>query len=685
MNTNSPYRNHLRNYRLTYRNGFYMALAVALPLYLFLSLKAGISADEYLHYQQSEKVLDYYLSMGKDKAAAEETITHLNHYGQFYDNLVTAIEKLFKIQNPYVLRHLASALAGWLVLVVTGLFIAKLKGYRAALVGVVILLFSPRFLGHSLNNLKDIPFALAYVWFFFGLYNYLFNLPTSSLKKLVVVGLSIAFAISIRIGGVILYCYLFFFTLLWAFDLYINGKIKIPEILKEFAKLTGISVVAYILGLLFWPYANENMISNPVTSFRVMGHFPDIIKEIFDGKQYWSDGLPWYFIPKSMLITIPLGVFAGLIGFFVLFKNATWESKNIFYLFIMLGISIPIVFVIVNDSNVYSSWRQLIFVYPLIIILSAIGVERVLQKLQKPIYKGTWLVLLCILFISPVVHMVKNPGLIYCYYNECVGGIKGAYGNYEMDYYGLSVKEASKKIKTLIKNEKTDHSNMIIASNFPHFVNYFDNEFGAIGLKPTKYYQRGNTDWDYAIIVNRHIHPVQLQKGLWPPQNTIFTVDISQKPACAVLKRTTELDFKGYKALAEGNYNQAINYVRKALIQDPDSESNYINLAWAYIKTNQLTKAKNVLESCQKIYTDYDVAIDVMAEIYIRQENYETAINVLKKNIRQNPKYFPSYHKLIHSYIALDDKITAREYIKKGLKAMPEYREELNKIIVKTK
>lgn len=684
MNNSLPY-NKRYYFRLTFRNGFYIIVFVALPLYLLLSLNTGISADEYLHYQQSEKVLDYYLSMGKDKAAVEETITHLNHYGQFYDNLVTSIERLFKIKNPYVLRHFASALAGWLVFLVTGMFIARLKGYRAALVGAFILFFSPRFLGHSLNNLKDIPFALAYVWFFFGLYQYLMGLPTSSLRKLVVLGLSIAFAISIRIGGVILYCYLFFFTLIWTYDLYINEKIKLPGILKEFAKLIGISAAAYILGLLFWPYANENMIAHPVTSFRVMGHFPDIIKEIFEGKQYWSDDLPWYFIPKSMYITIPLGVFAGLIGLFVPFKNATWEPKNIFYLFILLGIFIPIVFVIVNDSNVYSSWRQLIFVYPLVVVLSAIGVERVLERLQKPVYKWTWIILLCILFISPVVHIVKNPGLIYCYYNELAGGVKGAYGNYEMDYYGLSVKEASKKIRTIIKDEKTEPNSVIIASNFPHFVNYFDNRAGLMELKPIKYYQRGNTDWDYAIIVNRHIHPVQLQKGLWPPQNTILTVDISGKPVCAVLKRTTELDFKGYKALAEGNYNQAINRLRKALIQDPNSESNYINLAWAYINTNQLTKAKKVLEACQKIYPGYDAGVDVMAEIYIRQENYRTAINILKKNIQQNPKYFASYYKLIYAYIALDDKKKAREYIKKGLKAMPEYREELNKLIDKTK
>ena len=685
MNNIFPYKKKPLNFRLTYQSGFYLVLFIALPLYLVLSLKTGISADEYLHYQQSEKVLDYYLSMGKNKAAAEETITHLNHYGQFYDNLVTAIERLFNVENRYVFRHLASAFAGWLVLLISGLLIVKLKGYRAALVGLVILILSPRFLGHSLNNLKDIPFALAYVWFFFGLYQYLVSLPATSLRKLVGLGLSIAFAISIRIGGVILYCYLFFFTLLWMYDLYLNEKIRVPGILKEFAKLTGISVAAYALGLLFWPFANEGMIANPITSFRVMGHFPDIIKEIFEGKQYWSDGLPWYFIPKSMLITIPLGVFAGFIGFFVPLKDAKRESENIFYLFILLGILIPIVFVIVNDSNVYSSWRQLIFVYPLIVIISAVGIEKVVERFRKPVFSWTWIILLSVFFISPVVHMVKNPGLIYCYYNELVGGVKGAYGNYEMDYYGLSVKKASEKLKLLLKDEKNEYNSIVLASNFPHFVNYFDNYDDSMELKTIKYYQRGNTAWDYAIIVNRHIHPLQLQKGLWPPQNTIFTVNASEKAVCAVLERSTKMDFKGYRALIEGKFNQAINYLNEAFTHDQGTESTYINLARAYIYTNQLKKAKQVLESCQKIYPHYDVAVDVKAEIYIQQKNYDKAIFTLKKNIHHNPKYFPSYYKLIHTYIALDDKQTAREYIKQGLKAMPEYREELNKIIGKTK
>ena len=53
-----------------------------------LSLEAGISGDEKVHYEQSEKVLNYYKTFGKDKSALNTPTSHLKHYGQSFDNLI---------------------------------------------------------------------------------------------------------------------------------------------------------------------------------------------------------------------------------------------------------------------------------------------------------------------------------------------------------------------------------------------------------------------------------------------------------------------------------------------------------------------------------------------------------------------------------------------------------------------
>ena len=654
---------------LSDRNIFYFILLVTIPIYFYLSSKVGISSDEYLHYQQSEKVVDYYSSLGENKAAVEKTLTHLNYYGQFCDNLVTAVARIFEIKDVYKLRHLASIFSGWLILLLSGLFSVKLRRYRTGTIVIVMLFLSPMFLGHSLNNLKDIPFALGYVWFFYSMYKYLNDLPKPTLKNSILLGLSIAFTISIRIGGVILFCYLFFFASIWMYNALINKQISRSDIFNNFLRLMVVSVLSYFLGLLFWPYANENILINPIKSFLVMGRFPDIIKEIFEGKQYWSDSMPWYFIPKSMLITIPLGVLLGFLCFFIPEKKGEWKQDKLFYLFMVLGIVIPIAFVILQKSNVYTGWRQLIFIYPLFVILSATGIDKLLNRIRIRSMKWAFIAIVFLLFVSPIRHISANSSIIYPYFNEFVGGTNGAYGKYEIEYYGISLREASEKINPVLKEKyiRTGQKS-IVASNFPHIINYFRDCEDYVQIKSVKYYKRGNTDWDYAVFGNRHIHPEQLQKNLWPPKNSIIKIDLAGNPACVVLERLTRKDYLGYKELRSENYNNAISFLKEAIAIDPDTESNYLNLAKAYFRNNQMSDALKVLNSCNNLYPGYDEAQDIVAEIYIQQKEYDKAISLLKKNISGNPKYVPSYYKLINTCITIGDNKAAHKYIKEGLK-----------------
>ena len=67
------------------------------------------------------------------------------------------------IEDVYGFRHLMSSLAGWLAIFVTALFAVWLSGYRAGILTLILFAVSPTFIGHSQNNLKDIPFALGYI------------------------------------------------------------------------------------------------------------------------------------------------------------------------------------------------------------------------------------------------------------------------------------------------------------------------------------------------------------------------------------------------------------------------------------------------------------------------------------------------------------------------------------------
>ena len=142
---------------------FYLLSAALLVILLLASREAGISCDEVLHYDHSVAVYNYFATHGKDQSALNTPVTNLKFYGQSYDNFVTIITNWFHIDDVYGFRHLMSAVAGWLTVLITALFAIWLSGYEAGIITIILFAVSPGFFGHSLNNLKDVPFALGYI------------------------------------------------------------------------------------------------------------------------------------------------------------------------------------------------------------------------------------------------------------------------------------------------------------------------------------------------------------------------------------------------------------------------------------------------------------------------------------------------------------------------------------------
>ncbi len=436
---------------------FYACSLFLLVLMLLLSRNAGISCDEVLHYDQSVAVYDYFATHGQDKSALNTPGTHLKYYGQSYDNIVTILTKWFNIEDVYSFRHIMSSLAGWLTLFITALFAAWLSGYRTGILVLFLFAISPTFMGHAQNNLKDIPFALAYISGIFFSVKIIFSDKKIHYWDVLFLVLSIAFAISVRSGGLILICYLFIFLLISAvfnrirpghFDFKIEGIRLILFIL--------ISAASCILGILLWPFAQQAPVKNVLESYRVMAHFPSTFRQIFEGKMIWSDQMPWYYLAKSMVITIPLIVSAGFLVFLLLVKQAVKSGKALIYCLIIFTILFPVCFVLFEKSNLYSSWRQFLFVYPAIILIAATGFSYLIERLNKKVLQWLVIIVVVVLSIHPALFMARNPRYFYLYYNQLVGGLKGAYGNYETDYYYVSQTEASEWLQKYLKENKID-------------------------------------------------------------------------------------------------------------------------------------------------------------------------------------------------------------------------------------
>jgi tetratricopeptide (TPR) repeat protein len=642
-----------------------------LVLMLFLSKNAGISCDEVLHRDHSVSVYNYFASHGKDQSSLNTPVTNLKYYGQSYDNIVTILIKWFKIGDVYSFRHLMSSFAGWLVIMVTALFAVWLTDYKSGILVLLLFAVSPTFMGHSQNNLKDIPFALAYISSIYFTLKFLGSGRKHFYINLILLIASIAFSISIRAGGLLLICYLFLFFIIFSFFKFIReNKVDVIDIRNKFLWICVITIISWFLSILLWPYALQNPVRNVIESYRVMAHFPSTFRQIFEGKVEWSDLMPWYYIPKSMLITIPLIVITGLVLFLVFLRIKNNSEKTVQFVLVVFSIFFPIVFVVYEKSNLYSSWRQFLFIYPGIILLASTGYCRLFEYLRNRYLKWGMVVLLCILSLHPLKFMLKNPEFYYLYYNQIVGGLKGAYSNYETDYYYVSQTDASKWLLDYLK-KKDIRWKIKVCATYP--VEWQFHNHPEIETSYFRYEERSQSDWDYAIVANRYINPFQLRNNAWPPANAIHVIYADNVPVGAVLERKSKEDYAGYVALSEGNFFNAADHFEKALKIDDHDAMIFYNFGAALYNNGQYQKADSILKRGLEINPDFELILMYLGNIARSQQRMDEAIGYYQKVIETDKKYFEAYIGISELLMDKDVK-KSREILTACLNLNPRYK-----------
>jgi tetratricopeptide (TPR) repeat protein len=649
---------------------FLFCSAFLLIIMLLASRSAGISSDEVLHYQQSVAVYNYFATLGADTTALKTPVTHLKYYGQSYDNLVTTLIRWLDLDDVYGFRHLMSSLMGWLVILITALFAIWMRNYLTGFIVLFLFAVSPTFLGHAQNNLKDVPFAFGYIASVFYIMKFLYNGHKSALSVWLLLLIYIAFAISIRSGGILLICYLIFFLMVHYLLRYLKEKkVNVAELGNKLILVAGVSIGALLLSTLLWPFALQNPFVNILRSYRVMADFPDTFRQIFEGRSEWSDFMPWYYLIKSMWITIPLIVFAGLLSFMLYYKRIFSNGKGLMYVFLIFTIVFPLVFVMVKNSNLYSSWRQFLFLYPGIVLLSAIGISVLFETLKKKYILWIAGLIVFLMSLHPLKFILNNHPYEYMYYNQLTGGLKGAYGNYETDYYYISQTEASQWLINYLKI-KGDTTGVNVKATYSVKWQFRDNP--GINTSYFRYRERSMSDWDYAIVANRYIPPYQLKNKIWPPDNAIHIVYADNIPLCAVLERKTKADYYGYMALNEGHTEEAIKFFEEVLMKDDNDEMVFYNFARALNEIGLSEKADSCLRRGLELNPDFEPILMYMGEIARTRNQDDLAIMYYERLISSNRKYFDAYIELSELMVKKDI-FGARELLRTCLRINPRY------------
>ncbi len=624
---------------ITARNAFVASLVFAAILLAFLAPKAAVNVDEQLHYPHAKKVVNWYFTGGADKSCLDTPVTNLKYYGQSVDNFTALINHIFKIENEFLTRHFTGAFFFWLLLLFSGLVGYQVAGsFLASVVSVIPMLAMPQLFGHAFGNLKDIPFAAGYMAALYYTFRFVKELPQPKWSTCVWLSLAIAFTNSVRIGGLILFGYLGLAL--------ISILILKPFLLKQIfstkssvVRLLGqgltILLIGYFAGLLFWPFALQNVFLHPYESLQVMEQYKVSIRQVFEGEWLWSTLLPWYYLPKWLLISTPEFVFFGFGIFLLIFfkKLINQDGKQLFFeLFLLFTLFFPLVYVIVIDANLYSGVRQMIFILPVLAVFSSMGFTFLYYRVTGKSGKTVLLFFSLVLVILPVKHQISTFPVDYIYFNSISGGNKKAWSNFEYDYYFHGLKKPAEFLIELVGNEE-----VTVASNC-NLSNYFDKKQN-IQYKYVRYLERSSADWDYGLFGVNYIHPELLKNGKWQSSEILETFYHKGNPVVVLLKRKDKQDFEGISKSESGKFGEANVLLEKALQSDKNNVWIILQLAKNALKLSDFENFKRYLQKGREIYPLYEPFYLLEAQYLFDKNEFREAKVVLNELIEINPRY----------------------------------------------
>lgn len=622
----------------TARNAFFASLMLAAILLFFLAPKAAVNVDEQLHYPHAKSVVNWYFTGGEDTACLETPVTNLKYYGQSVDNFTALINRIFSIENEFLTRHFIGAVFFFLLLFFAGLIAFQITGsFWVSTLTVLSMLAMPRLFGQAFGNLKDIPFACGYAAGIYMIIRFIKEFPKVKWSTTILLALSVAFTSSVRIGGLILFAYLGLaivtYLILKPFYLkyIVSTKLCLVRLLGQGIVIL---IIGYFAGLLFWPYALRDVFQNPLESLSVMEHYKVSIRQVFNGELLWSTQLPWYYLPKWILISTPEFI---LLGFLICtvslirYLPKPVKSKQLFIeLFVFFTLLFPLVYVIVIRANLYSGVRQLLFVFPILTVLSSVGIYRI-WKLKRSM-KISLVSLFFILMIIPVQHQAKTFPVDYVYFNSISGGNKKAWSNYEYDYYFHSIKESSDYLINFIGSQEA-----VVASNC-NLSNYYEN-IPNINYEYTRFVERSSVDWDYGLFGLNYIHPEMLKNGKWFSGEVLKVFFHKNNPEAVILKRNSKNDFNGITEIEKGNFLEGEKLLKQAIKTDVNNVWLFVNLAKNCFKTNDFSEFDAFLKKGFEIHPNYEPLFLLKAQKLFDEKKYKESFETLNELIEINPRY----------------------------------------------
>lgn len=306
--------------------------------------------------------------------------------------------------------------------------------------GMFVFLLWPYLFGHSMMNVKDVPFMCAWLCCTLQVLR-IFQAPQFSTQSLIwnfaLLGTLTAWLISIRVSGILIFIQYAWFGILLLIQIDFS-HVKKPLFLKLgreiFVFLIAMVGALFILYPITWHDPNEFL-----NAIRYMSSHPWLGNTLTAGELIEPKTRTPFYISSWLMVKLPTFALVGLaltpIVLWKTFAKKQFSSRYCALLALLLSVISILSALVLMRVSLYNELRQILFVSAILLLIAIVSFYYISRLLSIAILTVT-------IGVMAVDNIKMNP-YQYSYVNEIARNVpKGRL--FETDYFGISVSETAR-------------------------------------------------------------------------------------------------------------------------------------------------------------------------------------------------------------------------------------------------
>jgi hypothetical protein len=435
----------------------------------------GIGVDEFNADDYGPKSLAWYTSGFTDRSSFETVENTLWFYGPWF-HMLTAFVQSLGLADHWTVRHTLTFLAG-LAGIAAVVPMARLAiGRWAGLAALGLCLSTGYLYGSFFFTPIDVPFLLAVTWATFAIM-VMAARTVPSWPATVGAGILTGLAIATRSSGLITHAYLIGAMTLCALEAIVTtGTGAWTLLLRIGIRTISAMVIAWVTAIALWPWLQ---VGNPFANFKIafvyFANHPSSWEFPHWGAMVKTTNLPWSYVPEQLVVRLPEGflllLIAGcaagiavVVGFLrsavrALARRGMTElaaslltlAHSRQALIVWAAAVTPIMFIIVQRSTLYDGIRHVLFLIPMLAVIAAFGLFRLLPVLNR--FKVAASLVVGAYASYAVWMLVVLHPLEYISFNVLAGGVHGANQRFDQDYWSVAATPALRRLERRLDYE----------------------------------------------------------------------------------------------------------------------------------------------------------------------------------------------------------------------------------------